>query len=164
MDMEPKKELPSYIEFLALLYHEARNVRQLFRFNAVSKHTFGPLAEHLPPDRKEAWKRLITIQQRAAEVATAAAAAYIFKTDLGCSPDELSTLFANAAWKRTARYGGPLWAAISNEVAELGVAIDRDDEAASEKLVAEINAMRHNSGTVHDKLAGLKGESGIKAS
>ncbi|HEY6421306.1 MAG TPA: hypothetical protein VIX59_20090 [Candidatus Binataceae bacterium] len=162
--MEPEKALPSYIEFLALLYHEARNVRQLFRFNAVSKHTFGPLAEHLPPDRKEAWKRLISIQQRAAEAASAAAAADTFKTDLGCSPDDLSTLFANGAWKRTARYGGPHWAAISNKVGELGAAIDSDDEAASEKLVDGINSMRHNTGTVHDLLAGLKGESGIKAS
>jgi hypothetical protein len=155
--MAAKDFLPNYVEFLALVYHEARNVRLLFRQNAVSRKTYEPLAEHLPPDRQEAWTRLIHVQQHVSEAETAATAADVFKSELGCAPDDLSSLFENPGWKRVPQYGGPRWAAIAKRAAELGVAIDRDDEAAAKELAAAIGAMRHNSGTVHETLARLKG-------
>jgi hypothetical protein len=46
--MAAKDLLPNYVEFLGLVYHEARNVRLLFRQNAVPRRTFEPLAHHLP--------------------------------------------------------------------------------------------------------------------
>jgi hypothetical protein len=156
--MAAKDLPPNYVEFLALVYHEARNVRLLFRQNAVPRKTYEPLANHLPPDGQQAWKRLIQVQQRAGEAESAAAAAEIFKTELGCSVDDLAALYQNPAWKRVPRYGGQRWAAIAKRVAELGDAIGRDDEAAARGIAGAIESMRHNSGTAHEKLARLKGE------
>ncbi len=156
--MAAKDLLPNYVEFLALVYHEARNVRLLFRQNVVSRKTYEPLANHLPPESQQAWKRLIAVQQRASEAESAIAAAEVFKTDLGCSADDLATLFENPAWRRVPQTGGQRWAAIVKRVAELGDAIGRDDEAAAREIAGAIESMRHNSGTVHEKLARLKGE------
>jgi hypothetical protein len=156
--MPAKDLLPNYVEFLALVYHEARNVRLLFRQNAVPRKTYEPLADHLPPDRQEAWKRLIPVQQRASEAESAAAAAEVFKADLGCAADDLLTLFENPAWKRIPQYGGQRWAAIAKRVADLGAAIGRDDDAAAREIADAIESMRHNSGTVREKLARLKGD------
>ncbi len=156
--MAAKNLLPNYVEFLALLYHEARNVRLLFRQNAVPRKTFEPLTHHLPPDRVEAWKRLIAVQQRASEAESTAAAAEVFQSELGCSAGDLPPLFENPAWRRVPQYGGQRWAAIAKRVAELGDAIARDDEAAGREIADAIESMRHNSGTVHEKLARLKGD------
>jgi hypothetical protein len=161
--MAAKDLLPNYVEFLALAYHEARNVRQLFRQNAVSRKTYEPLAQHLPPDDQEAWKRLIAVQQGATEAESASAAADVFMSELGCSAADVSSLFENPGWKRIPQHGGQRWAAIAKRAAELGAAIDRDDETAAKEIAAAIESMRHNSGTVHEKLARLKGAVQLKA-
>lgn len=155
--MESKDALPSYIELLALTYHEARNVTQLFRHNAASKHKFGPLADHLGPDANEAWKRLIPAQQRAAETESAKDAAAVFTESFGCAPDDVAAMFESPAWKRIPMYGGPRWAAIARAVIELGSSVDAGGDSAAEQIDA-IMTMRHNTGLVRDKLARLKGD------
>jgi hypothetical protein len=154
--MDSNPALPQYIELLALTYHEARNVRQLFRHNAASKSTFGALADHLGPDEHTAWKHLIPAQQRAAEAATAKDAAAVFAESYGCTPDEIAAMFDNPGWKRAPGYGGPRWAAIARAVTALGALIDAGDGSAAAKI-DEILAMRHNTGGVREKLARLKG-------
>ncbi len=159
--MEPEQALPLYAEYLALVYHEARNARRLIQLNAVSRKTFGTMVEKLPPDPEQAWKRLIPVQQRCAELKSAKEVEGAFAGEFGCGLDDLRTLFTNAAWKRLPQYGGPRWAGIAQAVASLRDAIDAGagaDQMA--KLIEEIPAMHHNSGTVHDKLARLKG--GVK--
>jgi hypothetical protein len=156
-DMDSKEALPQYIELLALSYHEARQVRELFRHNAASRHKFGALAEHLGPEAKEAWKRLIPAQQRAAEAASAKDAAAVFAESFGCAPEDVAAMFDSPAWKRTPMYGGARWAAITRAAVELGALIDAGGDGAAAKI-EEIMAMRHNTGLVRDKLAGLKGD------
>jgi hypothetical protein len=155
--MDSKDTLPQYIELLALTYHEARHVRQLFRHNAASTDKFGRLADHLGPEEKEAWTRLIPAQQRAAEAATARDAGAIFVESFGCAPADVAAMFASPAWKRIPMYGGARWAAIAGAVAELGALIDAGGDGATAKI-DQIMAMRHNSGLVRDKLARLKGD------
>ena len=58
--------LPQFVELMALVYHEGRNVSRIFHLNAASTRTFGKLAE-LPPDDSKAWEMLIPSQQRASE-------------------------------------------------------------------------------------------------
>jgi hypothetical protein len=156
-DMDSKDALPQYVELLALTYHEARHVRQLFRHNAASTHKFGALADHLGPEANEAWKRLIPAQQRAVEAAAAKDAAAIFAESFGCTPEDVAAMFDSPAWKRTPMYGGARWAAIARAVIELGSLIDAGSDGAAAKI-DEIMAMRHNTGFVRDKLARLKGD------
>ena len=153
--METPPIPPEYVEFIALLYHEGRNVSRLFRHNAASKKTFTDLAG-LPPDEAKAWDRLITLQQKAATATSAGAAQEVFKEPLGCSVTDLANLFASDGWHRVPTLGGARWAAIAKSVEALGDAIDRKDEAATARLVEEIRSMHHNTGTVKDKLAKLK--------
>jgi len=153
--MEPPAIPPEYVEFIALLYHEGRNVSRLFRHNAASKKTFTDLTG-LPPDEARAWDRLITVQQRAAATASVGAAQEVFKETFGCSVTDLANLFGSDGWHRVPNFGGARWAAIAKSVGDLGDAVDRKDEAATAKLIEEIRLMHHNTGTVKDKLAKLK--------
>jgi hypothetical protein len=153
--METPPIPPEYVEFIALLYHEGRNVSRLFRHNAASKKTFADLAGQ-PPDEARAWDRLITLQQKAATAASVGAAQEVFTETFGCSVSDLATLFGSNGWHRVPNFGGARWAAIAKSVEALGDAIDQKDEAATAKLIEEIRSMHHNAGTVKDKLAKLK--------
>jgi len=153
--METPPIPPEYVEFVALLYHEGRNVSRLFRHNAASKKTFAELAG-LPPDEAQAWDRLITLQQKAATTLSATAAEEVFKETFGCSVADLANLFGSGGWHRVPNLGGARWATIAKSVGGLGDAIDKKDEAAAAKLIEEIRLMHHNTGTVKDKLAKLK--------
>jgi len=153
--METHAVPPEFIEFLALIYHEGRNVKSLFRHNAASKKTFGQLAA-LPPDAAAAWDRLIALQQKAAATPSAAEAEAVFKEGFGCSLADVAAMFEHDAWHRLPGFGGPRWAAIAKSAAALAEAIDKKDESAAAKLIEEIRSMHHNTGTVKDKLAKLK--------
>jgi hypothetical protein len=153
--MESSAALPQFVEFMALVYHEGRNVSRIFHLNAASKKTFGKLAD-LPPDEKQTWEKLIHLQQRASEAASAKEAEAMFREDFGPSLEELHAMFGNAAWKRFPQYGGPHWAAITKATIDLRDALDKKNDTAAEKLIAEIPAMRHNTGTVEHKLSRLK--------
>ena len=146
---------PEYVEFVALVYHEGRNVARLFRLQAASKKTFGELAA-LPPDPAKAWDRLIAVQQKAAASASAAEAQGVFKEDFVCAMEDLTTIFGSEAWHRVPGYGGPRWASIAKSISALSEAIDKKDEPATAKLLEEIPHMHHNAGTVKDLLAKLK--------
>lgn len=153
--MEAAVVPPEFVELVALVYHEGRNTKSLFRHNAASKKTFGRLAD-LPPDPGPAWDRLIALQQKAASAASATEAENAFKEDLGCSLADLAAIFGHPAWHRVPGAGGARWAAIAKSVIDLGASIEKKDEAATSKQIEEIRLMHHNTGTVKDKLAKLK--------
>jgi hypothetical protein len=153
--MESSAALPQFVEFMALVYHEGRNVSRIFHLNAASKKTFGKLAD-LSPDPAKAWDMLIHLQQRASEAASAKEAEAMFREDFGPSLEELHAMFENAAWKRFPQYGGPHWAAITQAAIDLRDALDGKKDTTAEKLLGAIPAMRHNTGTVEHKLSRLK--------
>src|SRR5579872_497328 len=96
---ETSTALPQFVELMALVYHEGRNVSRIFHLNAASTKTFGKLAD-LPPDTSKAWEMLIPLQGRAAETASAKDAEALFREDFGCSLDELHKMFEHTAWRR----------------------------------------------------------------
>ncbi|HVN28331.1 MAG TPA: hypothetical protein VMT64_07585 [Candidatus Binataceae bacterium] len=147
--------LPQFVELMALVYHEGRNVSRIFHLNAASTRTFGKLAE-LPPDDAKAWELLIPAQQRAAGAASAKDAEAVLRDDFGCSLDEIGKMFEHQAWRRFPQYGGPRWAAIAKAVGALRDAIDAKDGAATARLIGEITALRHNTGSIEHKLSRLK--------
>src|SRR5271167_2795775 len=115
---ESSTALPQFVEMMALVYHEGRNVSRIFHLNAASTRTFGKLAE-LAPDDGKAWQTLIPSQQRATETASAKDAEALFREDFGCSLLDIGKMFEHTAWKRFPQYGGARWAAIANAVIEL---------------------------------------------
>ena len=147
--------LPQFVELMALVYHEGRNVSRIFHLNAASTRTFGKLAE-LPPEDSKAWEMLIPSQQRATEKTSAKDAEAQFREDFGCSLLDIGKMFEHSAWKRFPQYGGARWGAIAKSVCDLRDAIDSKDDAATSKLLAEIPSMRHNTGSVEHKLSRLK--------
>ena len=152
---ETSASLPQFVELMALVYHEGRNVSRIFHLHAASTKTFGKLADLSPEDAK-AWEMLIPSQQRASEAASATDAETIFRDDYGCSLFDIAKMFEHTAWKRFPQYGGARWAAIAKSVIELRDAIDARDNDTGAKLLAEIPAMRHNTGTAEHKLSRLK--------
>jgi hypothetical protein len=152
---ETVSALPQFVEMMALVYHEGRNVSRIFHLNAASTKTFGKLAE-LSPDDAKAWEMLIPSQQRATETASAKDAEALFREDFGCSLLDIGKMFEHTAWRRFPQYGGARWAAVAKAVIELRDALDAKSDAASTKLLAEIPAMRHNTGSVEHKLSRLK--------
>src|SRR5271154_2801725 len=157
MDSTPEAStaLPQFVELMALVYHEGRNVSRIFHLNAASTRTFGKLAD-LPPDDHKTWELLIPSQQRAAEGGSAKDAEAVFRDDFGCSLLDIGKMFEHSAWRRFPQYGGARWAAIAKSVGDLRDAIDAKDDAAIAKLLGEIPAMRHNTGSVEHKLSRLK--------
>jgi hypothetical protein len=157
MDSSPEAStsLPQFVELMALVYHEGRNVSRIFHLNAASTRTFGKLAE-LPPDDHKAWELLIPTQQRAIEKTSAKDAETLFREDFGCSLLDIGKMFEHSSWRRFPQYGGARWAAVAKAVQDLRDAIDGKDDAAAAKLIAEIPTMRHNTGNVEHKLSRLK--------
>jgi hypothetical protein len=147
--------LPQFVEMMALIYHEGRNVSRIFHLNAASTKTFGKLAE-LGPDDGKAWEMLIPAQQRATETASAKDAEALFREDFGCSLLDIGKMFEHTAWRRFPQYGGARWAAIAKAVIDLRDALDKKEDARTAKLLAEIPALRHTTGTVEHKLSRLK--------
>src|ERR1700735_3079971 len=107
--------LPQFVELMALVYHEGRNVSRIFHLNAASTRTFGKLAE-LPPDDSKAWELLIPSQQRASEKESAKDAEAQLRDDFGCSLFDIGKMFEHSAWKRFPQYGGARWGAIAKSV------------------------------------------------
>jgi len=152
---EASTPLPQFVELMALVYHEGRNVSRIFHLNAASTRTFGKLAE-LSPDDSKAWEMLIPSQQRAIEKTSAKDAEALFREDFGCSLLDIGKMFEHSSWRRFPQYGGARWAAIAKSVSDLRDAIDGKDKAAASKLLTEIPSMRHNTGNVEHKLSRLK--------
>jgi hypothetical protein len=153
--MELANSLPQFVEYMALVYHEGRNVSRIFHLHAASTKTFGALVE-LGPDANKAWEKLIYFQQRTIDATSAKEAEALFIDYFGTTLEDIQKMFEHIAWKRFPQYGGSRWASIGKAVIDLRDAIDKKDDASVEKLLGEIPTMRHNTGTVEHKLAQLK--------
>ena len=153
--MELANSLPLFVEYMALVYHEGRNVSRIFHLHAASTKTFGALGE-LGPDPNKAWEKLIHFQKQAIDATSAKAAEALFVEHFGPTLEDIQKMFEHTAWKRFPQYGGPRWASIAKAVIDLRDAIDKNDEKSVEKLLGEIPAMRHNTGTIDHKLGQLK--------
>jgi hypothetical protein len=144
----------SFADFLALLYHEARNVRHLIRAGRASASAYAPLTTGLPTNRYEAWRTIQDARSNARQAGTAVACAEIFEQSFRLSLRDLIILFENDGWKHSAR-GGNQWATIATAVTELYHALEGGDADRTNRLVSAITEIRHNTGIVRDKLLDL---------
>lgn len=138
-------------DLIALVYHEARNVRHLIKAGFIDPAPFTHLVS-LPVNRDEAWAALQDYRTAALNAKSDSEAAMVFERRFGVSLAELAAVYANDRWRNSA-YGGNAWFAITLKVAdllELG-----DEDAAAPTMIEEIAAMRHNTGTIQEKLERL---------
>lgn len=135
------------VELICLVYHEARRVK-----HSAEKVL---IVDHLSQYPQTAWSQLREIRNEAAQCRTAIDAAALFTGRLGVDLNQLVQLFENTAlWK--SKSGGKRWAAICSKVRELVQEMTSGDERRVKEVYHEILVMRHNTGTVEEKLCKLR--------
>jgi len=140
-------------DYVALMYHEARNVRHLIRESHFDISGWEKIVS-LPTNRIKAWKE---VEQFAASVGEDAEDTLEnFEQRYGKSINELVTMFENPNWKHAAVYGGNAWARIGKKVVALSVAIRNDDSQKASELEQHLLTESHNTGTVVEKLKSLR--------
>jgi hypothetical protein len=147
--------ISQYADFVALVYHEGRNVRHLEEEQLSIDSKFVAL-RGLAANRQEAWQQLRPLRLEAATTQSASQVELKFQQGFRLTLDELAVLYAHPGWKQTA-YGGNAWLPVAVKVRELGRVIDAGDEAGALHLADQVLEMSHNTGKAGDKLKSLSG-------
>jgi len=145
----------SLIDFICLLYHEARNIRHPIKAGKLPEEPKYFKLFALSKNRDEAWQQMGRLRNKAASFSQISEIRYLFQTEYGISIGELLILYQEPCWKGSL-YGSNKWAPISCKIIELLEAIDSGDNLKSSKLFEIIPKMEHNTGTVEEKLRKLK--------
>jgi hypothetical protein len=146
---------------LALVYHEARNVRHLIQAGHASAADWQTLVSSLPKDRVEAWKQIQSSRDIARTKTSAHAPRLVFSKRFGKGLAELEALFQDANWKHASAWGGLAWREVVTIVSDLGRAIDQSDAALVVDICARLRAARHNNGCLRDKIEQLDSVVGV---
>jgi hypothetical protein len=146
---ETDRSIGPFADYVALAYHEARNVRHLIAARHLDPDIYPHLV-NLPRDRDEAWRALQGLRAEAKQARSARAVETVFQLSL----EDLSSLFDNPNWRHSMR-GGNQWAHITRALIELRNAIDAGEQGAICALLERIRQMRHNTGIVGLKLRDL---------
>jgi len=141
------------IDYAALVYHEARNVRHLVQEQAVEPVLWKYLVA-LPVNRNKAWEVLQGIRSEAQKAESVRAALLPFERRFKVTLEQLQMLYDNPAW-RNAAYGGNAWKAIAELVQRLAVALEKGQSDEVSGLLAILSQARHNTGSVATKLRQL---------
>lgn len=153
----------AFVDYVALLYHEARNVRHLVKLGAVSTSDFARLIA-LPTNKYAAWSEISRMRTKAAS-GKGEAAIGIFESAYGVTLGDLAALFARPEWKNNSPgYGGNRWTEIAKAVQDLRDVLAQGDSVAAAGLETTIKAMKHNTGIVGDKLSNLNSKLPISGS
>lgn len=148
-----REHLPLLVDYAALVYHEARNVRHLIRERAVELESWKYLVA-LPVNRNKAWEALQGIRSEAQKAETVRAALLPFEGRFKVTLEQLEVLYNNPAWHNAA-YGGNAWKAITNLVRRLAVALEKGQLEEVSGLLAMLSQAQHNTGSVVAKLRQL---------
>lgn len=149
-----RDSIPELASLLALVYHEARNVRYLVKGGYLDRSGCGKLLV-LPNKRVEAWKAVQNTRRRALSTNTADQACRVFGHQFGIGLDQLVTLYENPDWKHAKLHGGNAWASITRMVIGLAKAIDQSDQVSVEMHLSDLKKASHNKGTLMTKLMEL---------
>jgi hypothetical protein len=150
-----KLPVATFADYVALAYHEARNVRHLVRAGYLDKARYANLISGMPTNRNAAWKSLEPFRLEAARASSARAAEQVFQKRFRLSLEELVTLSEDPHWSGT-QIGGNRWALIDRTIIELRNAIDNREESRASELLVLLPSIRHNTGTLGDKLETLR--------
>lgn len=146
-------------DYLALVYHEARNVRHLIRARAIEPERWKFLVA-LPVKRHDAWQALQGVRSAARQVDGAAEALQVFERRFRVSLAQLVTLYGNPGW-RNAPYGGNAWEEITRLVETLATCLEAGRVSEADRSLQALHLARHNTGLVVDKLVELDRAAGL---
>ncbi len=141
-------------DYVALMYHEARNVRHLIRDGHFSGNGWEAIT-FLPTNRTEAWKEISQFIDSLEETEDITVLLERFESHFRKSIDELGSMFANPKWKHAQSYGGNAWARIATKVCTLRDNLISGNVSDVVTLEASLRSESHNTGTVEDKLHSL---------
>jgi hypothetical protein len=145
--------MPIFKDYVALMYHEARNVRHLIRGGHFPAAGWEAIIS-LPKNRESAWSE---VELFAASLSNDAATVIdSFKARFGKGLDELIEMFANQNWRHAKQYGGNAWARIGLKVRKLGDALIAGDDDIATLIEKDLQMEEHNTGTVASKLEKLR--------
>ena len=156
LELMMNNNISNLVDFICLLYHEARNVRHPIKAGKLSNESKYSKLLTLPPNRDKAWQQMGKLRNKAASFSQISEIRNLFQNVYGISIEELLILYQEPCWKGSL-YGGNKWAPICSKIIELLEAIESGDNLKSSKLFAIIPKMEHNTGTVEKKLRRLKG-------
>jgi hypothetical protein len=148
-----REHLPLLVDYTALVYHEARNVRHLIQERAVTPESWKHLVA-LPVNRYKAWEALQSIRLEAQKAETVRAALLPFERRFKATLEQLHVLYDHPAW-RNAAFGGNAWKAITRLVWCLAVALEDGQSDEVSELLALLSQAQHNTGSVATKLRQL---------
>lgn len=140
-------------DYVALVYHEARNVRHLIRAGAIEPEEWKYLVS-LPVNRDEAWQALQDVRAQARQANDPAGVLHIFERRFRVSLAQLVALYGNQAWRNQA-YGGNAWERVAELVRQLAECLDAGRLSEADGLLGALRIARHNTGAVIDKLSRL---------
>jgi hypothetical protein len=141
------------VDYVALVYHEARNVRYLIRVRAVEPEAWKYLVT-LPVNRHKAWEALQGIRAEAHQAETVRAALLPFERRFKVTLEQLLVLYDNPAWRHAA-YGGNAWKIIATLVWSLAAALEKDQLDEVSGVLTRLFQAQHNTGSVVAKLRQL---------
>jgi hypothetical protein len=146
----------SLVDFICLLYHEARNVRHSIKAGKLSKESKYSKLLTLPKNRDEAWQQMGSSRDKAANFSQISEVKSLFQNEYEINLEQLLILYREPCWKGSL-YGGNKWAPICSKIIDLLVALESGDKVKSSQLFEAIPRMEHNTGTVEQKLRKLYG-------
>jgi hypothetical protein len=147
-------------DYVALVYHEARNVRHLIRAQASEPEQWKYLVA-LPVNRDKAWQALQGARAQARRTHSTAGVLQVFERRFRVSLPQLVALYGNQAW-RNQPYGGNAWKAIAELVQKLVVCLEAGRPSEADGLLKALRIVRHNTGALIEKLARLDGGLGLE--
>jgi hypothetical protein len=148
-------ELRFFTAYVALAYHEARNVWKLANRRDFEKEPYRLLIDGMSTDRRKAWQELKPHRDKAACAMTATEVEAVFQIAFNLSLENLVQLSKNRGWRGTG-CGGLRWAKIDRAVIELRDSMVRGDKEGTAEQLRQIPRMQHNHGTVCEKLLWLE--------
>jgi hypothetical protein len=144
---------PLLVDYVTLVYHEARNVRYLIQVGAVEPESWKYLVA-LPVNKKKAWEAVQNTRSDAKRADTVHDALLPFERRFKVTLEQLEVLYDNPAW-RNATYGGNAWKAITELVRRLATALEKTQSDEVNGLFVMLSHAQHNTGSVATKLRQL---------
>ena len=142
-----------FVDVVALLYHEARNVRYLKRRGYAGLEKYDSLV-NLADSRNPAWPQIQESRKSARRCSSAREVEAVFGRRFGVTLHDLEVLYAHPGWKDSP-LGGNKWLNVARWVIRLRDAIGRGDVQVQKELLAQFPNLRHNNGSVKSKLEQL---------
>jgi hypothetical protein len=149
-----RSDLKKFCDVVALIYHEARNVRHLVRKGLLQEQQWRFLVS-LPINREAAWDN-ISLARGEAYKLSVDGVLNLFQNRFHVSLNDLREMFANENWRHAKLYGGNAWARITELAIALSEAIEKQDSDEAERLLAKLENARHNNGFLTEKLSQLE--------